>query len=179
MNGLATRRAIGAGWALALATVAAAACGGTTGETATSVEPPDSAGASSDEVRIGYGSQERGDVTGAVASVRADDLGREVTSFEDLFQGMAGVTVRRLGNGGISLRIRGSSSFSSDGEPLYVINGVTIRAPPGQALMGVNPRDVTRVDVLKDAGATAIYGSRGANGVVLIFTVSRDEDPRF
>ena len=130
-----------------------------------------------DEVRIGYGSQDRGKVTGAVVSVRAADLGREVTSFEDLVQGLAGVTVRRLASGGISLRIRGSSSFSGDAEPLYVINGVPMRAGPGQALMGVNPRNITRIDVLKDAGATAIYGSRGANGVVLIFTARRDLDP--
>ncbi|MBT8403885.1 MAG: TonB-dependent receptor plug domain-containing protein [Gemmatimonadetes bacterium] len=142
---------------------------------------PNSPGASddgrADEVRIGYGSQDRGKVTGAVVSVRAADLGREVTSFEDLVQGLAGVTVRRLASGGISLRIRGSSSFSGDAEPLYVINGVPMRAGPGQALMGVNPRNITRIDVLKDAGATAIYGSRGANGVVLIFTARRDLDP--
>ncbi|NNK62475.1 MAG: TonB-dependent receptor plug domain-containing protein, partial [Gemmatimonadetes bacterium] len=122
-------------------------------------------------------SQDPAKVTGAVVSVRAADLGREVTSFEDLVQGLAGVTVRRLPSGGISLRIRGSSTFSSDAEPLYVINGVPMRAGPGQALMGVNPRNITRIDVLKDAGATAIYGSRGANGVVLIFTARRDLDP--
>jgi iron complex outermembrane receptor protein len=92
---------------------------------------------------------------------------------EELFQGLAGVTVRRLSNGGISLRIRGSSSLSSSGEPLYVINGVPIHAPPGQALMGVSARNITRIEILKDAGATAIYGSRGANGVVLIFTARR------
>jgi TonB-dependent SusC/RagA subfamily outer membrane receptor len=132
-----------------------------------------STGPSDDEVRVGYGSQERADVTGAVATVRAEDLGREITSIEDLLQGLPGVTVRRLGNGGISLRIRGSSSLSSDGEPLYVINGVPVHAPPGQALMGLSARDITRIDVLKDAGATSIYGSRGSNGVVLIFTVRR------
>jgi TonB-dependent SusC/RagA subfamily outer membrane receptor len=129
------------------------------------------------EVRVGYGSQNRADVSGAVATVRAEDLGREITSIEDLLQGLAGVTVRRLPNGGISLRIRGSSSFSSSGEPLYVIDGVPIHAPPGQALMGVNVRDITRIDVLKDAGATAIYGSRGANGVVLIFTIRGGLNP--
>ena len=130
-----------------------------------------------EEVQIGYGSQDRTEVTGSVVSVRAEDLGREVTSFEDLVQGLAGVTVRYLPSGGISLRIRGSSSLSGDAEPLYVINGVPMRAGPGQALLGVNPRDITRIDVLKDAGATAIYGSRGANGVVLIFTSRRDSDP--
>jgi len=167
MNHSAALRFTRAHTVLVLGIVAAVACVGTPAGNGDSVEP-------SDDVRIGYGSQERGEVTGAVSSVRAEDIGREVTSFEDLFQGMAGVTVRRLSNGGISLRIRGSSSLSSDGEPLYVINGVVIRAAPGLALMGVSPRDVTRVDVLKDAGATAIYGSRGANGVVLIFTQRKD-----
>jgi TonB-dependent SusC/RagA subfamily outer membrane receptor len=170
MDDLATLRFARAARVLTLAAVTSAACVVTPAEDSAAVEP-------SEEVRIGYGSQDRREVTGAVVSVRAEDLGREVTSFEDLFQGLAGVTVRRLDNGGISLRIRGSSSFSSDGEPLYVINGVPIRAPPGQALMGVNPRDVTRIDVLKDAGATSIYGSRGANGVVLIFMVRRDASP--
>ncbi|HSM06512.1 MAG TPA: TonB-dependent receptor plug domain-containing protein [Longimicrobiales bacterium] len=170
MNDLATLRYARVATALILGTVAAAACAGTPAGNGTSAE-------ASEEVRIGYGSQERGDVTTAVTTVRAEDLGREVTSFEDLFMGVAGVTVRRLSNGGISLRIRGSSSFSSDGEPLYVINGVTVRAAPGQALMGLSPRDVTRIEVLKDAGATAIYGSRGANGVVLIFTEHRDASP--
>lgn len=156
--------------ALVLGVIVVAGCFGTSGGADTESDR------SSEEVRIGYGSQDRGDVTGAVVSVRAEDLGREVTSFEDLFQGMAGVTIRRLPNGGISLRIRGSSSLSSDAEPLYVLNGVPMQVAAGQALMGVNPREITRVDVLKDAGATAIYGSRGANGVVLIFTVRRDAD---
>jgi TonB-dependent SusC/RagA subfamily outer membrane receptor len=162
----ATVRLARVGTILILGTVASAGC-------AKTLPKPGSSNAPSDEVRIGYGSQDRADVTGAVVSVRAEDVGREITSFEDLVQGLAGVTVRRLANGGISLRIRGSSSLSGDGEPLYVINGVPIRADPGMALIGVNPRDISRIDVLKDAGATAIYGSRGANGVVLIFTGRR------
>ncbi|MEQ9569164.1 MAG: TonB-dependent receptor plug domain-containing protein [Longimicrobiales bacterium] len=164
----ATIRRAGAGVFLVWGAVAAAGCAGT------AKAPEASSDARSDEVRIGYGSQDRADVTGAVVSVRAADLGREVTSFEDLFRGLAGVTVRRLANGGISLRIRGTSSLSSDTEPLYVINGVPMRAAaPGEALMGVNPREIVRIDVLKDAGATSIYGSRGSNGVVLIVTVRR------
>ena len=155
---------------LVLTTVAAGACASSPFEDSSRADP-------GDDVEIGYGSQEPGDVTGAVASIEAEDIGREVTSWEDLFQGLAGVTVRRLSTGGISIRIRGSSSLSSDAEPLYVLNGVPIRAARGQALMGVNPRDVTRIDVLKDAGATSIYGSRGANGVVLIFTDRRDTSP--
>lgn len=129
--------------------------------------------ASSDEVQVGYGTQERGEVTGAVVSVRAEDFHGEITSWEDLFQGLAGVTFRRLSTGGFEIRIRGATGLSSDGEPLFVINGVPMRAARGQALMGVNPREVTRIDVLKDSGAAAIYGSRGANGVVLVFTRRR------
>jgi TonB-dependent SusC/RagA subfamily outer membrane receptor len=129
------------------------------------------------EAPIGEGDQDRSGVSGAVATVRPEDLDREITSMEELFQGLAGVTVRRLPNGGISLRIRGSSSLSSSGEPLYVINGVPVHAPPGQALLGVSARDIIRIEILKDAGATAIYGSRGANGVVLVFTARRTFGP--
>lgn len=173
MGSTSGRRAAAVAAALVSGTVAVAACATT--------RPPSGADedAASDEVGIGYGSQDRSEVTGSVVSVRAEDLGREVTSFEDLVQGLPGVTVRRLPNGGISLRIRGSSSLSSDAEPLYVINGVPMRGAPGEALMGVNPRDITRIDVLKDAGAASIYGSRGANGVVLIFIGRRDAAPRF
>jgi TonB-dependent SusC/RagA subfamily outer membrane receptor len=157
-------RFAGTGAVLVLATVVAAACASMPGGEDAGDESPEA------EVRVGYGSQDRADVTVAVATVRAEDVGREITSIEDLFRGLAGVTVRRLPDGGISLRIRGSSSLSSSGEPLYVINGVPIHAAPGRALMGVSARDITRIDVLKDAAATAIYGSRGANGVVLITT---------
>jgi TonB-dependent SusC/RagA subfamily outer membrane receptor len=171
MTDFTTLRFAKAGTALVLATLVAAACVSTPYGADVGDE------SSGEEVRVGYGSQDRADLTGAVATVRAEDIDREITSIEDLLQGLAGVTVRRLATGGISLRIRGSSSLSGGGEPLYVINGVPINAPPGQALMGVNPRHITRIDVLKDAGATAIYGSRGANGVVLISTV-REEPTR-
>jgi TonB-dependent SusC/RagA subfamily outer membrane receptor len=127
------------------------------------------AGDSDDQVRIGYGTQERTELTGSVGSVTAEDTGREVTSLADMISGrFAGVYVQHLPNGGISVRIRGASSLLGDGEPLYVIDGLPIQGPAGSALLGVNPRDVARIDILKDAGATAIYGSRGANGVVLI-----------
>jgi len=166
-----TLRFAKAGTALVLATLLAAACASTPGGEDAGDDSP------ADEVRVGYGLQDRADLTGAVATVRAEDVDREFTSIEDLLQGLAGVTVRRLPDGGISLRIRGSSSLSGGGEPLYVINGVPIHAAPGQALMGVSARDITRIDVLKDAGATAIYGSRGANGVVLISTVREGLNP--
>jgi TonB-dependent SusC/RagA subfamily outer membrane receptor len=170
MTDFTTLRFATAGTALVVATVVATACASTPEGANVGDESP------AEEVRVGYGSQDRADLTGAVVTVRAEDIDREITSIEDLLQGLAGVTVRRLATGGISVRIRGSSSLSGGGEPLYVINGLPINAPPGQALMGVNARDITRIDVLKDAGATAIYGSRGANGVVLITTVRRGPD---
>ncbi len=172
MRHASARRLVSAGATLVLVAAGGMGCASASGGTGANEDDP------VEEVSIGYGSQARTQVTGSVVSVRAEDLGRDVTSFEDLVQGLAGVTVRRLPSGGISLRIRGSSSLSGDAEPLYVINGVPIRAAPGQALMGVNPREIERIDILKDAGATSIYGSRGANGVVLIFTFRRDREPR-
>ena len=73
-------------------------------------------------------------------------------------------------NGGIAVRIRGAVSFSGDTEPLYVVDGQTIEAGPGGALMGINPGDIEKIEVLKDIGSTSMYGSRGANGVIVIRT---------
>ena len=126
---------------------------------------------SDDQVRVGYGTQDRDELTGAVSSVEAEDVGREVTSIVDLIEGrLPGVYVQRLGNGGVSIRIRGASSFMGGGEPLFVIDGRTIMPPVNSALLAINPKDILRIDVLKDAGSTAIYGSRGSNGVILITT---------
>ena len=126
---------------------------------------------SDDQVRVGYGTQDPDELTGAVSSVEAEDVGREVTSIVDLIEGrLPGVYVQRLGNGGVSIRIRGASSFMGGGEPLFVIDGRTIMPPVSSALLAINPKDILRIDVLKDAGSTAIYGSRGSNGVILITT---------
>ena len=157
---------------LVLATVLMAGCATMPGA------DPDPAGAdatrgsdAADQVRVGYGTQDPDELTGAVSSVKADDIGREVTSIVDLIEGrLPGVYVRRLGNGGVSIRVRGASSFMGGGEPLFVIDGRTIMAPATSALLAINPNDILRIDVLKDAGATAIYGSRGSNGVILITT---------
>lgn len=127
---------------------------------------------SDDQVRVGYGTQDRSEVTGSVGSVTAEDLaGQQVTRLEDLIAGrFAGVYVERLPSGGISIRIRGASSFTGDTEPLYVIDGTPIHAAPASALAALDPNQIARIDILKDAGAAAIYGSRGANGVVVITT---------
>jgi iron complex outermembrane receptor protein len=136
-----------------------------------------------DIVVIGYGEQEKRDLTGVVSEVSADQFNAgRVISAEGLIRGkVAGVQVSE-GNGGepgggMSVRIRGGTSIRSSNEPLYVIDGVPL--PEGGGLSAgrnpsnfLNPEDIESITVLKDASATAIYGSRGANGVVLIQTRS-------
>ena len=81
-----------------------------------------------------------------------------------------GVDVRRTPDGGIAVRIRGATSFGGGTEPLYVVDGIAIQPGPGGALTGINPNDIESIRVLKDAADTAMYGMRGANGVILIKT---------
>jgi TonB-dependent SusC/RagA subfamily outer membrane receptor len=126
-----------------------------------------------DRVQVGYGEQDRRMLTGAVASVDTENERHpRVTRVEELFQGrLPGVQVSRSPGGGYSVRVRGSGTLMSSGEPLYVIDGVPIHTTvPGHALDGINPADVARIDVLKDAGSGAIYGANAANGVILITT---------
>lgn len=85
-----------------------------------------------------------------------------------------GVTVVRLPNGELSIRIRGTTSINARTEPLYVIDGIPIEAGPGGALSGINPYDIESIEVLKDAASTTMYGVRGANGVIIIKTKQRD-----
>lgn len=124
-----------------------------------------------DPVEVGYGSQERGQVTGSIASV---DIARESPAnfarLEELLEGrVAGVSVRRLPSGGFSVRVRGAGARFGTGEPLFVVDGVPLLPGP-HALSGINPQNVARIEVLKDASAAAIYGSRAGNGVILITT---------
>ena len=140
-----------------------------------------------DVVVIGYGTTRKSDLTGSVVSVKAEDLKKtQVTTFDQALQGRAaGVQVTQIsGKPGAetSIRIRGTSSINAGNEPLYVIDGMLVssdgadvstgvtRGPRISALSSVNPNDIESIEVLKDASATAIYGSRGANGVVLITT---------
>jgi TonB-dependent starch-binding outer membrane protein SusC len=108
----------------------------------------------------------------AARSIDANDIrSSEVRSVEELFAGrFAGVVVRQHPGGGISVRVRGTTSVYGSNEPLYVIDGMPIDAGPGGALVGLNPADIQRIEVLKDIGSTSFYGVRGANGVVLITT---------
>lgn len=123
-----------------------------------------------DVVVIGYGTQKKEDKTGSVFSVTADDI--QVVALQDPIEGIQGkvpgVTIRKSGsdpNGGFDVKIRGASGLSSGTNPLYVVDGV----------VGVDPttiaaEDIASFNVLKDASSAAIYGSRGANGVILITT---------
>lgn len=79
-----------------------------------------------------------------------------------------GVEVIRTSDGGVAIRIRGGSSILGSNDPLYVIDGVEITPGPNGALTGINPYDIESIEVLKDATSTAMYGSRGSNGVILI-----------
>lgn len=121
-------------------------------------------------VVIGYGTQKRKDVTAAISSVSAKDFKEQpVVNISQVLQGrVPGVQVVSSAGapgGAISVRIRGSNSIKGDNNPLYVIDGF-VGADPNT----INPGDIETMDILKDASATAIYGSRGANGVVLITT---------
>ena len=154
---------------------AISACGGT-GRSSPSVAPvPDPA--SADTVSVGYGRQARTDVTGAIGSISEEELdGMRVSRVEELLQGrVPGVHVVRLANGDFSVRVRGSKSFGhSSEEPLFVVDGMPLMATGLRTvLMGIAPQDIARIDVLKDAVATAVYGSKGANGVILITTKRR------
>lgn len=136
-----------------------------------SAPPP--AAPPAEEVQIGYGTQARKDITGAVASVTGDQVrDMRVGRVEELLEGRAaGLQVTRGPRGDLSLRIRGNRSLLGNNEPLVVIDGVPISAASvGVALTGIAPANVARIDILKDAGSTAAYGARGSNGVILITT---------
>ncbi|MFL5606870.1 MAG: TonB-dependent receptor plug domain-containing protein [Gemmatimonadaceae bacterium] len=139
-----------------------------------SYQPASAAGPQpvADSVGVGYGSQARRDVLGAVSSVSGEVAQRNSpTSMADMIDGrFPGVEVRRLAGGGMSVRIRGTHTFKGDAEPLYVVDGVPQHPRAAGALNDIDPRDVQSISVLKDAGSTAIYGARGANGVILITT---------
>ncbi|WP_281232604.1 SusC/RagA family TonB-linked outer membrane protein [Flavobacterium gelatinilyticum] len=138
-------------------------------------------------VVVGYGTQKRKDITGSVASVPKANLSQVTSSADNLLRGaVAGVVVTQSsGRPGASssVRIRGGNSITAGNEPLYVVDGILIYNDNGNSSAGVanagaslnvlstiNPADIESMEVLKDASATAIYGSRGANGVVIITT---------
>ncbi|TDP58292.1 SusC/RagA family TonB-linked outer membrane protein [Flavobacterium dankookense] len=153
-------------------------------------------------VVIGYGTQKKGDVNGSISSVKAKDLqDLKQVNIDQMLQGKAAGVSVTSNNGqpgsAVSIRVRGTTSISGTNEPLYIIDGVPVSgdatgiATGGRPIAGndfsanggsgnnavsplstINPNDVESIDILKDASATAIYGSRGANGVIIITTKS-------
>lgn len=145
-------------------------------------------------VVVGYGVQRKADVTAAVSSVKVDDANLGVVaSVDQLMNGRAaGVQVTQNSGdpgGGMTVRVRGGASLSASNEPLYVVDGIPMDTSPTATsnplrasgtdnatfqarnpMNFLNPNDIESIDILKDASATAIYGARGANGVVLITT---------
>ena len=140
-------------------------------------------------VVVGYGTARRKDLTGSVSTVAAKDFNKGTyTSPDQLIQGKAAgvLVINNTGQpgGSTTIRIRGSSSIRSGNQPLFVLDGVplsrwfctsrrtggTFGNDGGNPLNYMNPNDIASIEILKDASATAIYGSRGANGVVLITT---------
>lgn len=103
---------------------------------------------------------------------RRDAEPADLQTVEDVFRAAApGLRITRTANGGIAVQlVRGPSSFYSSNEPLYVLDGTPFQPGPGGALTGVNPHDIESIKVLKDPADIAMYGMRGANGVIVITT---------
>lgn len=143
-----------------------------------------------DVIVVGYGTAKKKDLTGAVSSIQAKDFNKgQINSPEQLLQGkVAGLQITNSSGqpGGITIvKIRGNNSIRTGNTPLYVVDGVPLdgrsprpsfnaagigQTPGGDPLTFINPSEIANIEVLKDASASAIYGSRGANGVILITT---------
>ena len=130
-------------------------------------------------VVIGYGTVKKSDLTGSVSTVKADEINKGViTSPADMLRGKSAGVVVTAGSGmpgsGATVRIRGGASLSADCNPLYIIDGLPISSDGisgmPDPLASINPEDIESFTVLKDASATAIYGSRASNGVIVITT---------
>lgn len=149
-------------------------------------------------VVVGYGAMRRSDLTGSLTSVKIDDeTAAKSSSIDQMLEGRAaGVQVLSDSSNpdaGVTIRVRGIASFSGNTDPLYVVDGVIVEGAAQSVttmsvgsftnaveqtngLAGINPQDIASIEILKDASATAIYGSQGANGVVLITTKSASRD---
>lgn len=124
-------------------------------------------------VSVGYGSQRKKDLTGAVANISAKDFnqGAVINPLQQIQGKVSGVVITEGSgdpNQNISIRLRGQTSISGDQSPLFVVDGVQLNDP--SQFQNIAPGDIESYDVLKDASATAIYGSRGANGVIIVNT---------
>lgn len=143
------------------------------GQTAINVSLEEDAIGIEEVVAIGYGSVKKSDLTGAVSSLNSESLkDRPVVSAAEALAGqLAGVQVQQIsgmpGSEGFSIRVRGTGSITQSNDPLYVVDGYPME---GSAFRLISPTNIESIEVLKDASSTAIYGSRGANGVIIITT---------
>lgn len=158
------------------------------GQNSVKIVLKESAAGLNEVVVVGYGTQKKRDITGSVSSINKNAIKDLVlTSTEQALKGQAaGVQMTQSSSapgGNASVRIRGGNSISAGNEPLYVIDGFPIyndtsssstgvlgNGQPSNVLASINPSDIESMEILKDASATAIYGSRGANGVIIITT---------
>lgn len=158
------------------------------GQTKINIVLEPSASSVQEVVVVGYGTQQRKDITGSISTISAGKIKNQpAVSVDQLLQGRAaGVDVSQASGapgGRLNIRIRGASSLNAGNEPLFVIDDVPVynnsKDPSGtsygtftatNALASLNPNDIESIQVLKDASATAIYGSRGSNGVIIITT---------
>ncbi|MBX3241251.1 MAG: TonB-dependent receptor [Chitinophagaceae bacterium] len=149
------------------------------------VELEETATQLSDIVVVGYGTQRKRDLTGSIAKINAQEVAKiPVASFDGQLQGKASglqvITNSGVPGEGIFVRLRGTTSINSSSDPLYIVDGVFLNNTSLQTtvlggrttspLADINPADIESIELLKDAAATAIYGSRGANGVVIVTT---------
>lgn len=121
-------------------------------------------------VAVGYGTVKRSDITGSVGSMESEAIveSRSTSSVGALQGKVAGVDIVRTSNkpgGGFNINVRGINTYRSNTNPLYVVDGITV-----DNIDDINPEDIEKIDILKDASSAAIYGSRGANGVVIVTT---------
>lgn len=126
--------------------------------------------ANQEEVSVGYGTLPRQNVTSAVSRIEARGEMRPWRSVEEMLERVSGVRLLRGPRGGIRVLIRGVNSIHGSNQPLYVVDGMPVHVEAGQGLYWLDPTEVKTIEVLKDAGATAIFGQRGANGVIIITT---------
>jgi TonB-linked SusC/RagA family outer membrane protein len=136
-----------------------------------------------DEVVImAYGTQKKRDVIGSISKVKADELGSNTMSGGSFVEGLQGKAagLQVVSGGGapgsdVQVKVRGISSISSGSDPLFVVDGIV-----GIGISGINPNDIASIEVLKDASATAIYGARGSNGVIIVTTKTATSlEPQF
>ena len=145
------------------------------GKSVLNVSLEDEATALDDVVVIGYGTVKRRDLTGSVTSVNAEQIGQiPVSNVSEALTGkMAGVnitTTEGSPDADVKIRVRGGGSLSQDNSPLYIVDGF-----PVESISDISPSEIESIDVLKDASSTAIYGARGANGVIIVTTKSGHE----